>query len=67
MKKEKFSLSRLMLALLAAFSLLLSGCGAPSAPTASATPTPPSLEANSVEHQQVAFADMAYVRPDLRL
>lgn len=65
MKKEKFSLSRLMLALLAAFSLLLSGCGAPSAPTASATPTPPSLEANSVEHQQVAFADMAYVRPDL--
>lgn len=65
MKKEKFSLSRLMLALLAAFSLLFSGCGAPSAPTASATPTPPSLEANSVEHQQVAFADMAYVRPDL--
>ena len=28
MKKEKFSMSRFMLALLAAFSLLLSGCGA---------------------------------------
>ena len=51
-----------MLALLAVFSLLLSGCGAPSAPSASPTPL---AEAVSVEHQPHPFGDMEYVRPDL--
>ena len=62
MKNKRFSLSRLMLALLAVFSLLLSGCGAPSAPSASPTPL---AEAVSVEHQPHPFGDMEYVRPDL--
>ena len=53
-----------MLALLAAFSLLLSGCGSTPAPAPSATPTP-WVEAVSVEHQPHPFGDMEYVRPDL--
>ena len=64
MKKEKFSMNRFMLALLAAFSLLLSGCGSMPAPTPSATPTP-WAEAVSVEHQPHPFGNMEYVRPFL--
>ena len=59
-------MSRFMLALLAAFSLLLSGCGSTPAPAPSATPTP-WVEAVSVEHQPHPFGGMEYVRPDLEL
>lgn len=64
MKKETFSLRRLSLALLTAFSLLLSGCAAPSAPAVTATPVP-TAETTATERPQVAFADMEYVRPDM--